>query len=232
LEAFLDDDRAPSPVLVEIATYPEQRAADQSLFDTLSVLLAQRQVPDVLTVVLHPKGHMQVAGNHQRASRQGWTSAAVAWRVLELWTLPAEELLAIEDVGLVPWIPLTKFAGPPQELLQQCREQIDRLAKPEERANLLAVSQVLARLRYTDAGLLAFFGGNQIMIESPLIQELMVSQTHKSILVLLKHKFGPVPADVQRRLHAVQEEELLQQLICWASDCPDLDAFASHLPGQ
>ncbi len=33
------------------------------------------------------------------------------WRVVELWELSATELLAMNDVGLVPWIPLTRRAG-------------------------------------------------------------------------------------------------------------------------
>jgi hypothetical protein len=229
LEVFLDNDPQPSPVLIEIATYPEHRAADQSLFDALSVLLARRQVPDVLTVVLHPKGQIRLAGSHQRASRQAWTSVAVAWRVLELWTLAAEELLAANDVGLIPWVPLTTFAGPPEELLRQCRERIDQQAKPEERANLLAVSQVLARLRYTDPGLLAFFGGSQIMIESPLIQELMATRMHKAILGLLAKRFGKLPADLEKSLRAIQDEDRLDQLVCWAAECPDVAAFAKQL---
>jgi hypothetical protein len=102
LEVFFGSDPEPSSVLIEIATYPEHRADDQALFDALSIMLARRQVPDVLTVVLHPKGQLRVAGSHQRASVQGWTSVAVAWRVLELWTMQAEDLLAANDVGLIP----------------------------------------------------------------------------------------------------------------------------------
>src|SRR5207245_1654286 len=113
----------------------------------------------------------------------GWTSVSVSWRVVELWTLPAEQLLAANDVGLIPWVPLTAFAEPPEEILRRCRERIEQQAPAKERANLLAVSQVLARLRYSDPRLLSLFGGigTMLEIESPLIQELMASRMHKDI---------------------------------------------------
>ena len=74
---------------------------------------------------------------------------------MELWTIPAEELLQAGDVGLIPWVPLTDFADPPETMLQRCREAIEEHAPPGEKANLLAVTQVLAYLRYNDVGLLA-----------------------------------------------------------------------------
>jgi hypothetical protein len=40
-----------------------------------------------------------------------------------LWTLPAEEMLASPDVGVVPLVPLMAFEGPRDPLLRRCRER-------------------------------------------------------------------------------------------------------------
>lgn len=72
-----------------------------------------------------------------------------------------------------------------------------------EKANLLAVTQVLTGLRYNDTGLLGrllnILGGRQVMIESPLIQELVAENTRTTvqadILAILETRFGEVPQD-------------------------------------
>src|SRR5919198_6056424 len=101
------------------------------------------------------------------------------------------------DVGVLPWVPLAQSDQPPEVLLRACRERIDRLAAAAEHANLLAVAQVLARLRYNDPGILSIFGGRQAMIESPLIQELMAERGHKYIMRVLEERFGSVPQDIR-----------------------------------
>src|SRR5947209_137310 len=111
-------------------------------------------------------------------SKHGLSECTIRWRMVELWTLAAEELLAAKDVGLIPWVPLTNHTEPPESILQLCRERIDQEAAPEERIKLLAVTQVMTRLRYDDPRLLSILGGGQIMIESPLIQEVR----HRDIL--------------------------------------------------
>ena len=58
------------------------------------------------------------------------------------------------DIGLVPWIPLTDFADAPEKMIERCRDLIDEGAPPGEKANLLAVTQVLAFLRYNSVELL------------------------------------------------------------------------------
>jgi hypothetical protein len=107
LEVYFDTDPEPSPVLIEFATFPEQRAHDQALFDALGVLLARRKVPEVLTVVLHPKGKVQVTGNHQRQSPLGWTSVAVAWRVMiqmpQFFAARTNQGSKIDTPALVTW---------------------------------------------------------------------------------------------------------------------------------
>jgi hypothetical protein len=67
------------------------------------------------------------------------------------------------------------------------------------------------------------------MIESPLIQELMATRMHKAILGLLAKRFGKLPADLEKSLRAIQDEDRLDQLVCWAAECPDVTAFAKQL---
>ena len=173
LEVLLEGQTEPDLFLVEVATYPEARVHEQLARDMGLVWLERRLLPEVLTLVLHPRGNLRVADGQDTHSRLGWTRMQVNWRVVELWTLPAADLLAANDVGLIPWVPLTRLNAPPEIVLQQCRQRIDDQAPPIERANLLAITQVMTRLRYNDPGLLSLFGGKQTMIESPLIQELV-----------------------------------------------------------
>ena len=62
----------------------------------------------------------------EQNSTLGWTTEALKWKVVELWTLSAEELLAAPSVGIVPWVPLAQSEGPPEILLQRCRDRIER----------------------------------------------------------------------------------------------------------
>ncbi len=126
-------------------------------------------------------------------------------------------------------MPLTQFDEPPEALLRQCRQRIDEKAAAGEHANLLAVTEVLTWLRYNEAGLLAILGGKQIMIESPLIQELVAERAHKYILLVLTDRFGTVPPEIISALPPIQDEKKLDELVVWASRCPDLEAFRSRL---
>jgi hypothetical protein len=65
----------------------------------------------------------------------------------------------------------TGFDDPPEPIFQQCRARIDEEAAPDERENLLAVTQVLAGLRYNERGLFQFLGRKDAMTEAPVLQE-------------------------------------------------------------
>ena len=148
LEVEVEGQTEPDLYVIEIATYPESRNPEQLLRDTAMVYLARRVLPEVMVLVLRPKGKKRVVSTQKLTSRQGWTHWQASVRVVELWKVLAEELLATNDVGLVPWVPLTNFEGPPEAILQKCRERIDELAPPEEKVNFLAVSQIMTKLRY------------------------------------------------------------------------------------
>jgi hypothetical protein len=178
-------------------------------------------------------GHPERRGAPPAAnSRLGLTRIAVGWRVVELWTVPAEALLATGDVGLIPGSPVA-LRRPPEPLLRRCRERIDGQAAPDERDNLLAVTQVMTGLRYNDPRLRTIFGGRQAMIESPVLQELFAEREaetrRKDILKFLTVRFGPLPEDLKAALQTIEDGTKLDELVESAASCPDLGVFRARL---
>jgi hypothetical protein len=150
MQAFLRGKPKPYPVLIEVATYPERRALRQAMDDLALAFSALRHLPELLMLVLRPKGRFRIGGTHEVQSELGLSWLQVQWKVVELWTLPAEEFLAAGDVGVAPWIPLMDFAGPTEALLERCADKIEREASPQNKADLLAVAQVMTGLRFPD----------------------------------------------------------------------------------
>ena len=48
-----------------------------------------------------------MTGQTEEQSRLGWTGWEMHWRAVNLWDLSADDLLGMNEVGLVPWVPLT-----------------------------------------------------------------------------------------------------------------------------
>ena len=166
------------------------------------------------------------------------THWSVRWKVVQLWSIPAETLLDAHDVGLIPWVPLTQFDGPPEPIFQQCRARIDEEAPPEERENLLAVTQVLAGLRYNEVGLFQLLGGRDAMIESPVLQELKAEWTRdgprsgtnrRAIVDFLVARFGPEAEEIATQLETIADDARLKELIKLAAVCSDLPSFRKEL---
>jgi hypothetical protein len=229
LEVVFQGRKKPDYVVVEVATYPDKRLAEQVVDDLMLAYPHLRVLPELLTVVLRPRGRFRVSGRQELQSRLQWSELTCRWKVVELWTLSAEDLLAAGDVGLVPWVPLTQFPGPPGPVLERCRQRIEEQAHPQDQANLLAVAQVFTRLRFPDPHLLSLLGGKRAMIESPLIQEIVAEKLQDAILELLKDHFGEVPLEVTTLLRAVGKEKKLLELLKLAPKCPDLETFRTRL---
>jgi hypothetical protein len=228
LEVYCKGQTKPDYYLVEIATYPERRVRDQMERDIHLVLLQRKVLPEALTVVLRPRGQ-GVETSRERQSRLGWSQTLTSWRVVELWNVPAADLLAANDVGLILWLPLTQFDGPPENLLRQCRERIDQQALRDERGNLLAVTQVMAELRFHNIDLVNLIGGQPMFLESPLVKEVLAKQTQENLLEFLTARFGEVPKEVETKIKKIKQLARLKRFIVQAAVCPDLEAFRTHL---
>jgi hypothetical protein len=106
---------------------------------------------------------------------------------------------------------------------------------PNDRAGLFAVTQILAGLAFPTHRFLDLFGGPEMMIDSPVLDEvktlIRVRALRESVVVALEARLGPVPADIQAKLSAIADEARLQALHRLAVTCPDLEAFAAGLAG-
>lgn len=108
----------PDPFLIEIESYPDQETISQLRDDAAMVLLSRGVLPDILLIVLFPKGNFTVPPENTIMSAHGLSELRLRIRVVNLWTLAADDLLATNDVGLVPWIPLTRPSGSPSSMLR------------------------------------------------------------------------------------------------------------------
>ena len=230
LEVFFEKRKEPNHVLVEVATYPEKRALKQALDDlTLARQYLKGKLPELLMLVLRPKGKFQISGEHEVASPLGWSKLSCSWKVVELWKVPAEDLLGTGEVSVFPWVPLARYDGPPAELLERCRDGIQQKASADARDNLLAVAQVLAQLKFPQPEMLALLGGSKVMTQFPLLNTLVAERLQQVILNLLKTRFKAVPDDVRRLVGEVKKEKNLDKLLYHAAMAETMEAFKEHL---
>lgn len=225
----------PDPVLclIEINTYSYASTAHELLDDVLLTYLNRRVVPEVIALTLSTKDNVRIAPDLRIDSALGYTTLGARWRVVNLWELNAADFLPLTDPGLAPWLPLTKIDGPPEPVLQQCRDVIEANTTGGERQNLLNVTQILAGLRFDKNLLRALFRRGAQMIESPVLQEWFAERDIKTLsgLVLKKVqvRFGTVPPDVAASVRVVADESRLESLLDAVYSSATLDEFRKAL---
>jgi predicted transposase YdaD len=165
--------------------------------------------------------------------------------VVRLWELDAEDLFAAGDVGLIPWVPLTRTTQPPEQLLARCRDRLAAVPDANDRAGLMVVAQILAGLAYPDRRFLDLFGGPEVMIESPVLDEVKeilrkryeeqykaegrVAEAQESVVAFLEARFGVIPEDARAKVTAITDLPRLKALVRLAATCPDLAGFAAQV---
>lgn len=236
-------------VLVEIETYPDADVDRQVLDDLMLISVDRKTVPEVVSLVLKPKGHLTVVGIGERTSGTGRTRLGGSWPVVRLWELDADALFATGDAGVIPWVPLTRTTLTPDELMARCRDRLAQVPDANDRAGLMAVTQILAGLAFPDRPFSNLFGGVPMLakvlanavLESPALSELkemLLDQIHrdlraetlrKNVITILQARFGTVPAERVAPLDALTDDARFDELVRLAATCPDLDAFTAGL---
>jgi hypothetical protein len=159
LEVEFTGSAEPEDFLVEVASYADDRIVAQVVKDLCMAELVLGQVPEV--VVLLPRPGQPFPAQGRVTNRRGRTALSATWHVVELAGVPAATLLASGDVGAVPLVPLSQLHAPPEVVLQQRKDLIEQHAPPDERANLLAITQVLTEARFPNAPWLTILGGKK-----------------------------------------------------------------------
>ncbi len=238
----------PTLFVLEVSSYPYQRLAKQAADDALLVYLERGVLPEVVTLVLHPRGKRPTPAELTVHSDEGSTHLHVSWKLVELWKVPAEDLLAADDIGLIPWVPLAQFDGPPEPIFRACRARIEREPDPKERESLRVVTHFLAGLKYNDPGLFQLLGGQNAMFKtgSPILQEIIDEATRKAerkgerkgegggkgpkllLGTVLVARFGTEAEALKAELKTIRDDRL-KKLVELAAIRPDLDSFRKDL---
>jgi hypothetical protein len=59
-------------------------------------------LPEVVILFLHRRGNVEALFAINLSSQLGLTDWKLSWRIAKLWEVPARELLAAGDIGLIP----------------------------------------------------------------------------------------------------------------------------------
>jgi hypothetical protein len=117
--------------------------------------------------------------------------------------------------------------------MERCHERLVQVANPNDRAGLMAVTQILAGLAFPDKRFLDLFGGAETMIESPVLDEVKAlihaRAVRASIRGTLEARFGAVPPERIVALDQVVDENRLKELVRLAATCADINAFVAGL---
>lgn len=151
------DREKPVPVLIEIESYANKDAERQMFEDILLARLELGVIPEAICVVLQPKGRVRVREKMLATSAAGVSQVSARWKVVEVWKLDADDLLAQNDLGLIPLVPLSKITGPVEPTLRECRKRIEVQTRGNQRKAFLAITQILGRMVHSLGLLEAIF---------------------------------------------------------------------------
>ncbi len=223
----------PALFLIEINTYPDNRVPGELFDDLLLTFLNRRELPELVTLVLCPKGNVAVQPRAEVVSPLGWSRLEAGWRVVNLWELNAADFLPLQDPGLAPWVPLTRIDGPPEPVIQQCKDVIEAKSTDGKKANLLAVTEILSGLVHDERMLEAILRGGFGMIESPVLQRWMreseVAACQSMLLGAIGRRFGAVPPDVSASVRLISDQPRLEALLDAAYASATVDDFRTAL---
>ena len=244
VRATLPDRKEPGLFLFEIATYPEARVVEQMTRGMLITYLDRKQLPEGTVLVLRPRGRYQVPSSVHIAGCCGESGLDLHWRVVNLSAFEADTLLDLGDPGLAAWSLLGQMGSNPERTVERCRKVIETHPDAVERRSLLTIAQIFLGIRYNEKSLLQLLGGHEVMIESPVLDQLLdeflergrlearqerSDRMHARILGSLQDRFGQVPQDSERRILQVTGPEVLEDLLVIAVTASSLEDFEAKL---
>lgn len=196
--------------------------ADVLVYNAL--LYSHHHVPvHSVVLLLRPDAeHKNMTGHVRYAPRAEHGSMDFAFRVVRLWELDAERLLAGE-LGVIPLAVLGRFprgASVEESVANMARRVVDRLTKeasPERAGKLLARALLLAGLRVQRDVAINIFRGIPMMQESDtylmILEEGEEKARREDILDFGEERFGPCDDSVRNALAGIGDLARLKRMV-------------------
>lgn len=167
-------------------------------------------------VLLRPEADSpRLTGTLQRGFPGQEPIALLRYRVLRVWQLPVEQLLA-GGVGTLPLAPVSDV--PEARLPGVIRRIKERLSQERRRRadDLWAATYVLLGLRYSEAFADLLFqevlGMEESVTYQAIVRKGRVSEARHMLLRLGQKRFGPADEAAEAALNAINDVEKLEEL--------------------
>jgi hypothetical protein len=171
-----------------------------------------------VAVLLRPEADSpQLTGSLERRSPSQGLIALLHYRVLRVWQVPVEQLLA-GGVGTLPLAPISDVSEAQlPEVIRRMKERLSRTRKRRLAEDLWAATYVLLGLRYSDALANLLFQEVLGMEESTTYQAIIrkgrLSEARQILFDLGQERFGPGDEATVRKLNAIEDVRKLEELI-------------------
>jgi hypothetical protein len=258
LAVSFEKEKAPVLFLLEATTYPDADEERQVLEDVAMVLLSSKVIPEVISIVLAPKGNAQMLGSMQRSSLLGTTTLSCTWKIVEMWKIEAEALLELGEAQLLPLLPLCKSKETPEAIVAQTNERIQTQAKEGEKESLLVMAAILSNFKFPTLDLRKLFRERTTMlIENPNLREWLqelyqeafkneiaeqlrlsalqgkrdglLEGKREGLLRILMNRFSEAMTEEDRQQIGTLTQPQIDRLYSVAIGCSDLAAFRAAL---
>ena len=203
-----------------------------------SALLHDRYGDPVYSValLLRPDAAPGITGVVSRKRKNGYEYLRFEYFVVKVWELHVEPLMA-SGIGALPLVLLTDEAtGQLGTLVDRIDARLRAEQVPDaDRVFLLTCGYILLGLRYTRDEIRNAYTRVRGMKESSTYQAILeegreegqaiglLKGEQNSLLMILRERFGEVPADVELRIRAVTEAARLQHAILRAIRISTID---------
>jgi predicted transposase YdaD len=178
-----------------------------------------------VAVLLHPEADSrQLTGRVERALEGERPHAFLGYKVVRVWRLPVERLLA-GGLGTLPLAPISNVR--PEELPRVVQRMQERLRREERArvADLWAATHVLLGLRYEEEFIRLLLQGVIGMKESVTYQAIVaeglaegralgaVEEAQKALLLAGRKPFGEPDEATSAAIHSIHDLPRLEQMI-------------------
>jgi predicted transposase YdaD len=168
-------------------------------------------------VLLRPEADSpQLTGSFERAFPGQEPIALLRYRVIRVWQLPVEQLLA-GGVGTLPLAPVSDVAqSRAPDVIRRMKERLNQ-ERPRRASDLWAATFVLLGLRYSEpfADLLfqEVLGMEDSVTYQAIVRKGRLSQGRQDVFRLGEKRFGPADEATTAALNAIDDVRKLDKII-------------------